>query len=240
MSSYYPVISALTLVTLQKFNIKATGADREARLPAVLNLAEDRVLIFSFGSTSSGVPLEWAATEDAPGVSLLPDLSEASASAVATQITALRKPGDLVVVSIHWGSNWRYHIPDEQKLFARTLIDKAGVSIVHSRASSSSALPLRLTRGRTVIFVMRYLPSMFSSWPSASLSYPTGVRPFAWASVRKVSIMHVLTEPTRSSSGVQMSGSPLNSGGLPTTMFGFPNAESVPRRAKLQAVFALK
>jgi len=68
-----------TLATLQKLNIKATGAgrnDREARAPAVLNLAEDRLLICSFGSTSSGVPLEWAATEDASGVNLLPDLSE--------------------------------------------------------------------------------------------------------------------------------------------------------------------
>jgi Bacterial capsule synthesis protein PGA_cap len=32
---------------------------------------------------------------------------------------ALRRPGDLVVVSIHWGSNWGYHIPDEQKILAR-------------------------------------------------------------------------------------------------------------------------
>jgi hypothetical protein len=97
-----------------------------------------------------------------------------------------------------------------------------------------------LTRGRTITSVMRYLPSIFSSRPSVSLSYRNGVRPFAWASVRKVSIMHVLTEPTNSSSGAQMSGSPLNSGGLPTSMFGFPDAESVPRRAELQAVLALE
>src|SRR6516165_1929505 len=54
-----------TLATLQKLNIEATGAgrnDRGARAPAVLNLAEGRLLIFAFGSTSSGVPLEWAAT----------------------------------------------------------------------------------------------------------------------------------------------------------------------------------
>ena len=54
-----------------------------------------------------------------------------------------------------------------------------------------------------------------------------------------VYIMHVLREPTSSSSGAQMSGSPLNSGGLPTTMFGLPAAESIPRRAELQAVLAL-
>ena len=77
-----------TLATLQKLNIKATGAgrnDREASAPAVLNMADARLLIFSFGSTSSGAPLEWAATERAPGVNLLPDLSEASASRSPTK-----------------------------------------------------------------------------------------------------------------------------------------------------------
>ena len=33
--------------------------------------------------------------------------------------------------------------------------------------------------------------------------------------------------------------SPLNSGGLPTTMFGLPAAESIPRHAELQVVLAL-
>src|SRR5258708_28380923 len=51
--------------------------------------------------------------------------------------------------------------------------------------------------------------------------------------------MHVLSEPTSSSSGAQMSGSPLSSGGLPTTMSGFPAAESTPRRAELQVLLAL-
>src|SRR6059036_1857343 len=89
-----------TLAALQKLNVKAAGAgrnDHESRAPAVLNLGKARLLIFSFGSTSSGIPLEWAATSDAPGVNLLPDLSEASASEVADQVMALRRPGDLVV-----------------------------------------------------------------------------------------------------------------------------------------------
>ena len=143
-----------TLATLQKLDIEATGAgrnDREARAPAVLNLAEGKLLIFAFGSTSSGVTLEWAATEDAPGVNLLPDLSEASASEVADQITALRKPGDLVFVSIHWGSNWGYHIPDEQKVFARTLIDKAGVSVVHGH-SSHHPRAIEIYRDRLILY----------------------------------------------------------------------------------------
>jgi len=143
-----------TLTVLQKFNVKATGAgrnDHEARAPAVLDLGKARLLIFSFGSTSSGIPLEWAATSDAPGVNLLPDLSEASASEVADQVMALRRPGDLVVVSIHWGSNWGYHIPQEQKIMARALIDKAGVSIVHGH-SSHHPRAIEIYRDRLILY----------------------------------------------------------------------------------------
>jgi poly-gamma-glutamate capsule biosynthesis protein CapA/YwtB (metallophosphatase superfamily) len=143
-----------TLTVLQKLNVKATGAgrnDHEARAPAVLKLAKARLLIFSFGSTSSGIPLEWAATPDAPGVNLLPDLCEASALGVADQVMALRRPGDLIVVSIHWGSNWGYHIPDEQKVFARALIDKAGVSIVHGH-SSHHPRAIEIYRDRLILY----------------------------------------------------------------------------------------
>ena len=143
-----------TLAVLQELKVKATGAgrnDREARAPAVLNLANARLLIFSFGSTSSGIPLEWAATPDAPGVNLLPDLSEASASEVGDQVMALRRPGDLVVVSIHWGSNWGYHIPDEQRTLARALIDQAGVSIVHGH-SSHHPRAIEIYRDRLVLY----------------------------------------------------------------------------------------
>src|SRR6516225_8242572 len=96
-----------TLTTLQEFNIKMAGAgrnDREAHAPAVLNLANARLLIFSFGTTSSGIAFEWAATSDTPGVNLLPELCEVSASVVADQVKAVRRLGDLTVVSIHWGS----------------------------------------------------------------------------------------------------------------------------------------
>src|ERR1700730_7131684 len=106
------------------------------------------------------------------------------------------------------------------------------------RVGSSSASLLTVIRGRTVTTVKLYLPSMSSSRPSASLSYPAGVSPRAWARERNVSIMQVLTEPTSNSSGAQMFGSPLNSGGLPTMIVGFSAAESRPRRAELQVVLA--
>ena len=117
----------------------------------MLNLGKARLLMFSFGSKSSGIPPDWAATPDAPGVNLLPDLSEASASEIADQVMALRRPGDLVVVSIHWGSNWGYHIPDEQKILARALIDKAGVSIVHGH-SSHHPRAIEIYRDRLILY----------------------------------------------------------------------------------------
>ncbi|MFB9266336.1 CapA family protein [Bradyrhizobium erythrophlei] len=143
-----------TLATLQKLGIRAAGAgrnDREARAPAALNLASARLLIFSFGSPSSGIPFAWAAKSDAAGINLLPDLCEASAFEVADQVNALRRPDDLIVVSIHWGSNWGYRIPDEQRIFARALIDKAGVSIVHGH-SSHHPRAIEVYRGGLILY----------------------------------------------------------------------------------------
>ena len=143
-----------TLATLQKLNIKVAGAgrnEREAKAPAVLNLTKARLLLFAFGLPSSGVPLDWAAAGDAPGVNLLSELSETKALLVADQITALRRPGDLVVVSIHWGTNWGYHVPDEQRKFAHTLIDQAGVSIIHGH-SSHHPRPIEIYRNRLILY----------------------------------------------------------------------------------------
>ena len=95
--------------------------------------------------------LDWAAAGDAPGVNLLSELSETKALLVADQITALRRPGDLVVVSIHWGTNWGYHVPDEQRKFAHTLIDQAGVSIIHGH-SSHHPRPIEIYRNRLILY----------------------------------------------------------------------------------------
>ena len=143
-----------TLATLQQLNIKVAGAgrnERDAKAPAVLNLAKARLLIFAFGSPTSGVPLDWAAADDAAGINLLSELSEAKALLVADQIMALRRPGDLIVVSIHWGTNWGYHVSDEQRKFAHRLIDKAGVSIIHGH-SSHHPRPIEIYRDRLILY----------------------------------------------------------------------------------------
>jgi len=143
-----------TLATLQELNIKVVGAGRneqDAKAPAALNLVKARLLIFAFASPSSGVPHDWAAAGDAPGVNLLSELSETKALQVADQIVALRRPGDLIVVSIHWGANWGYRVPGEQRTFAHTLIDKTGVSIIHGH-SSHHPRPIEIYRDRLILY----------------------------------------------------------------------------------------
>ena len=64
----------------------------------------------------------------------MPDLSDAGLEAVATSVKKHKAPGDLVVVSLHWGPNWGYEIPAAQRSFARGLIE-AGVDVVHGHSA---------------------------------------------------------------------------------------------------------
>ncbi len=128
-----------TLSTLRAANLRTAGAGRdilEAEAPAILELAgKGRVVVFSFGSVTSGIPRHWAAAGNRPGVNLLKDLSSRTVRRIARQVQAVRRPGDIVVASIHWGSNWGYEIPGKQRGFAHQLIDQAGVDIVHGHSS---------------------------------------------------------------------------------------------------------
>jgi poly-gamma-glutamate synthesis protein (capsule biosynthesis protein) len=128
-----------TLKSLKNVNIKTAGAGqniREAGAPAMIHVAgESRVLVFAFGLTSSGVPLNWAAGQNRPGVSLLPDLGAKSVRHIQRKIQEVKRVGDIVVASIHWGGNWGYHISRKQTLFAHRLIDDGGVDIIHGHSS---------------------------------------------------------------------------------------------------------
>ena len=128
-----------TLQSLQAAGIRTAGAGSdiaEASAPAVIDLGgQRRVSVFSMGSTSSGIGRVWAAGRHNPGVWLLPDLSIASVESIATQVSAAKHRGDIVIASIHWGGNWGYAIPAEQRYFAHALIDQAGVDLVHGHSS---------------------------------------------------------------------------------------------------------
>jgi len=127
-----------TLHTLDATGIAHSGAGNnadDAASPAVLDVpGKGRVLLFSFGSTTSGIPREWRATISRAGVNLLDDLLEATANRIASQMRQHQRPGDLLIASIHWDSNWGYEIPREQIAFAHRLIEE-GVAIVHGHSS---------------------------------------------------------------------------------------------------------
>ena len=127
-----------TLRTLDAAGIAHTGAGHdaeEAMTPAVLDARDNgRVLLFSFGSITSGIPREWSATNVRPGVNLLNDLSETTAAQTAERMRQFQRPGDLLIASIHSGSNWGYHIPPEQIAFAHRLAEE-GIGVVHGHSS---------------------------------------------------------------------------------------------------------
>ncbi|MGK7916105.1 MAG: CapA family protein [Prochloraceae cyanobacterium] len=144
-----------TLTTLNTAQIKIAGAgqDRQsAQTPAIIEIkGRGRVLIFSFGVTSSGIPLSWAAGQERSGVNLLPNLSESTVEQIQKQVEGVKQSGDLVIASLHWGDNWGYEIPREQIEFAHQLIDHAGVDLIHGH-SSHHVKGMEIYRQRLIIY----------------------------------------------------------------------------------------
>jgi poly-gamma-glutamate synthesis protein (capsule biosynthesis protein) len=144
-----------TLATLQALGIATAGAGcdaAEAAAPAALALpGGGRILVLALAHRSSGVPWDWSAGQDLEGLNLLPDLGEATLERIAAEVRAARQPGDIVLASIHWGGNWGYKIPDEQRRFAHALIDQASVDLVHGH-SSHHPRGIEVHRGRLVLY----------------------------------------------------------------------------------------
>ncbi len=127
--------------------LDAAGAGRPAAVPLP---GGGRMLVFCCGTASSGIPPHWAATATRPGVNLLPGLSLAAADALVTRTRAARRRADLVVVSIHWGSNWGYGVHSDQVRFAHRLID-GGIDMIHGH-SSHHPRPIEVYRGKLVLY----------------------------------------------------------------------------------------
>ena len=128
-----------TVSALSAAGIRTAGAGRnatEASAPAAIDAARGRrVLVYAFGMESSGIPSTWRATAQRSGVNMLHDLSDVSVDVVARGIEAHKRPGDIVVASLHWGPNWGFDIAADERNFACGLLDRAGVDLVHGHSS---------------------------------------------------------------------------------------------------------
>jgi poly-gamma-glutamate synthesis protein (capsule biosynthesis protein) len=125
-------------------NVPCVAAAR----PDACALANNHML--DFGRRGLEDTLDWAATPDRPGIDFLPDLSGATADDITGRARAAKRPGDVVVVSIHWGSNWGYDVDPDQVRFAHRLVD-GGVDLVHGH-SSHHPRPVEVFRGKLVLY----------------------------------------------------------------------------------------
>lgn len=143
-----------TLETLAAVEIPVAGAGHDltqAQRPAVVTPPRGgRVIVFAAGTRSSGITSDWAASSQRSGVNLLPDLSYATADQIGERVREAKQPGDIVVFSIHWGSNWGYDVPEMHVTFAHRLIDH-GVDVVHGH-SSHHPRPIEIYRGKLILY----------------------------------------------------------------------------------------
>jgi len=145
---------AETMDALDKAGVTRAGAGTnraEAASPAILDaLDKGQVVVLGIGSTTSGIPPSWTATEDRPGIYLLDDLSEDAARRVTGEVRRLKGAGIIGVVSVHWGDNWGSSIPPEQVEFAHRLVDE-GVDVVHGH-SSHHVKSIEVYRQRLILY----------------------------------------------------------------------------------------
>ncbi|BFU44536.1 CapA family protein [Krasilnikovia sp. MM14-A1004] len=141
-----------TLDALRAAGLRTAGAGADgaaAWRPAVVASGGVRIVVVAAGLPSSGIPAEWAAA-DGPGVAYVPEPSDARARRIAAVIDAVRRPGDLVVVSLHWGGNWGYRVGRDERRFAHALID-GGADVVHGH-SSHHPRPIEIHHGRLILY----------------------------------------------------------------------------------------
>ncbi|MDO8458772.1 MAG: CapA family protein [Burkholderiaceae bacterium] len=144
-----------TLRVLRQAGLHTAGAGSdgdEAWAPAALPLdGGARLLVFACCTSSSGIPAGWSAAPERSGVALLPDLSDATARLLADDVARQRAPGDLVLISIHWGGNWGLDVPSAHRDFAHRLIDLGAADIVHGH-SSHHPMPVEVYRSKLILY----------------------------------------------------------------------------------------
>lgn len=143
-----------TLKTLQNEGIKYSGAGQNqdlAKMPSILQAGSERVLVFSYGARSSGIPSSWAAEKNRSGLNYIEKIDVELISGIKENIRSHKKQDDIVIFSIHWGGNWGYDIPKSHKKFAHMLIDEAGVDLIFGH-SSHHPLGIEVYKNKLIVY----------------------------------------------------------------------------------------
>ncbi len=141
-----------TLAVLRRAGIATAGAGadlEEASAPALLATRAGRLLVYALGFPDSGIPYRWAAGPSGPGLWLAIDADQAL-DRLRRSIAAQRRPGDRVILSLHWGPNWGYRVARQHRDFAHAAIG-AGVDLIHGH-SSHHPVGMEVWRGRLVLY----------------------------------------------------------------------------------------
>jgi poly-gamma-glutamate synthesis protein (capsule biosynthesis protein) len=66
-------------------------------------------------------------------------------------VQEVKQAFDIAVVSIHWGGNWGFHVPQEEIDLSHRLIEEAGVDVIHGH-SSHHVKGIEVYRDRLIIY----------------------------------------------------------------------------------------
>lgn len=135
------------------------------------------IAICAFGAACSGVPEDWEATIDKPGMAYLPEITNETNVNISFDIisNSIREIiNKCIIISIHWGPNWASN-NDYQKyreLLAHRLIDEANVSIIYGH-SSHHIRGLELYKGKLIMYGAGDFVNDYEEIPTDSSKYDT-------------------------------------------------------------------
>ena len=143
------LLEPLSSLEQQQLAYCGAGRTREAaRAPLVLG-GGGALRLINLCFVDSGVSPHSEAGADSCGVFLLHSMDQ---HAVDQVLRALDGPYDCpTLVSLHWGGNWGYRIPEAQRSFAHALLDSPAVDLVFGH-SSHHPKEIELYRGKAAIY----------------------------------------------------------------------------------------
>jgi len=131
---YGPEALADTLGLLEQAGIAHAGAGRDITAAQALATVKACGMHVGLLAVTDTEELDWAAERARPGVWRVPtDLEDANTRELVAAVEAARRTVDLLVVSLHWGSNWGTRPEAGQRAFARALVD-SGVDLVYGHS----------------------------------------------------------------------------------------------------------